>query len=68
MNISGTPNTAASTDAMKKAMAMPNLMLNLLQHPASASSQSLNTQIPEVQQPSDLATITGKGKAVDVIA
>lgn len=68
MNINGTLNTAASTDAMKKAMAMPNLMLNLLQQPTNTSSQSLNTQIPEVQQPSDLATITGKGKVIDIVA
>ena len=68
MDINGPLNTAASTDAMKKAMAMPNLMLNLLQLPANASTQSLDTKLPEVQQSSDLAAITGKGKVIDIIA
>ncbi len=68
MDINGPLNTAASTDAMKKAMAMPNLMLNLLQLPANASTQSLDTKLPEVQQSSDLAAITGKGNVIDIIA
>ncbi|WP_320040634.1 hypothetical protein [uncultured Desulfobacter sp.] len=68
MSINGTTNTGASTDAMKKAMAMPNLMLNLLQQPSNTSNQSLNTQSPEVQQSPDLATITGKGTVIDIIA
>lgn len=68
MNINGTTNTGASTDAMKKAMAMPNHMLNLLQQSPNTSSRSLNTQISVVQQPSDLATVTGKGKVIDIIA
>lgn len=68
MDINGPLNTAASTDAMKKAMAMPNLMLNLLQLSANASTQSLDTKLPEVQQSSDLAAITGKGKVIDIIA
>nr|WP_320193523.1 hypothetical protein [uncultured Desulfobacter sp.] len=68
MSINGTTNTGASTDAMKKAMAMPNLMLNLLQQPSNTSNQSLNTQSLEVQQSPDLATIPGKGTVIDIIA
>ncbi|WP_020588108.1 hypothetical protein [Desulfobacter curvatus] len=68
MNINGATNTGASTDAMKKAMEMPNLMLNLLQQTPNTASRPLNTQTPEVQQAPDIATITGKGKMIDIIA
>nr|WP_319491722.1 hypothetical protein [uncultured Desulfobacter sp.] len=61
MNVNGPPNTVASTDAMKKAMAMPNLLLNLL------GQTSGTTQSTEVQQTADLATVTGKGKIIDVV-
>ncbi|NDY72216.1 hypothetical protein DO021_09785 [Desulfobacter hydrogenophilus] len=67
MNINGT-NIGASTDAMKKAIEMPNLMLNLLGQTSKTASRTLNTQIPAVQQTPDLATITGKGKMIDIIA
>jgi hypothetical protein len=67
MNINGPTNTGASTDAMKKAMAMPNLLLNLLGQTPGTPSQSLNTQVPEAQQAADLASVTGKGKIIDIV-
>nr|WP_321399076.1 hypothetical protein [uncultured Desulfobacter sp.] len=66
MNVSGTTSTGASAEAMKKAMAMPNLLLNLLGQ-TSGTTQSLNTQSTEVQQAADLASVTGKGKIIDVV-
>ena len=66
MNVSGTTSTGASTNAMKKAMDMPNLLLNLLGK-TPGTSQSLNSQQTEVQQAADLANVTGKGKIIDVV-
>lgn len=66
MNVSGTTSTGASTNAMKKAMDMPNLLLNLLGKTPGAG-QSLNAQQTEVQQAADLASVTGKGKIIDVV-
>lgn len=67
MNVNGPTNIAAATDAMKKAMTMPNLLLNLLGQTPGTSNRSLNTQSPEVQQAADLATVTGKGKLIDIV-
>lgn len=67
MDINAT-NTGASTYAMKKAMAMPKLMLDLVQQIPNPESQSLNTESLSVQQASDLASITGKGKIIDIVA
>jgi hypothetical protein len=67
MNINES-NTGASTYAMKKAMEMPNLMLNLVQQISNSQSQSLNTEGPAVEQTPDFSAITGKGKMVDIIA
>jgi len=67
MNINGT-NITASTNAMKKAIEMPKLMLNLLEQTSNTASRSLNTQTPAIQQAPDLGTITGKGKIIDIIA
>jgi len=66
MDVSGTTSTGVSTNAMKKAMDMPNLLLNLLGK-TPGESQSLNTQPTEVQQAADLATVTGKGKIIDIV-
>jgi len=53
---------------MKKAIEMPNLMLNLVQQPDNTKSRSLNTESPAVKQISNLSTITGKGKIIDIVA
>ena len=60
-------NSSASTYAMKKAIEMPNLMLNLIQKSGNNDSQSLNTSTPVVQQAPDLS-VTGKGKIIDIVA
>ena len=63
-----TNNIGASTYAMKKAMEMPNLMLNLIQQTADSGKQPLGTNSPTAPQALDLATITGKGKIIDLVA
>lgn len=67
MEIGGT-NAGASTYAMKKAMEMPNLLLSLVQQTADSGKQTLGTKNPEAIQTLDLATITGKGTIIDLIA
>ncbi len=66
MDGSGT-NIGASTYAMKKAIERPKNMLNLVQQIPN-TQQSLNTENSVVKQTPDLATITGKGKIIDIIA
>jgi hypothetical protein len=63
-----TNNIGASTYAMKKAMEMPNLMRNLIQQTADSGKQPLGTNSPTAPQTLDLATITGKGKIIDLVA
>lgn len=63
-----TNNIGASTYAMKKAMEMPNLMLNLIQQTADSGKQPLGTNSTTTPQILDLATITGKGKIIDLVA
>ena len=65
MDINAT-NIGASSYAMKKAMEMPELMLNLLQE--IPESQSLKTENAAVQPATDLSGVTGKGKLIDIIA
>jgi len=60
MDINGI-NIGASTYAMKKAIEMPKHMLNLVQ-------QTPNAESPVVKQAPDFATITGKGKIIDITA
>lgn len=66
MDIGGT-NIHASTYAMKKAIDMPKLMLNLVQQIPSTDG-SLNTESPDVKQTHDIAATTGKGRAIDIVA
>ena len=66
MDVNGATGTGASTSAMKKALAMPNLLLDLLGK-TPGSSQPLNTQPTEVQRAADLASVTGKGKIIDIV-
>jgi len=67
MEISNT-NMGASVYAMKKAMAMPNLMLRLLEPIPDPGKQALGTKPPAATDPLDLAKITGKGNLIDLIA
>ncbi len=67
MEIDGN-NTGASTYAMKKAMEMPNLLLSLVKQTADSGKQSLSTKNQASIQTIDLASITGKGKIIDLIA
>lgn len=67
MEISGT-NSGAAAYVMKKAMEMPNILLDLLQQSAGFEGQSHATQSPVSSQPVALAAITGKGKLIDVVA
>ena len=66
MEISGT-NIGASTYAMKKAMEMPNILMNLVQSSAVSGNQTLGTK-SSVSQPIDVSTVTGKGKIIDLVA
>ena len=65
MEISGT-NIGASTYAMKKAMEMPNILMNLIQNSA-IEKQTLGTKSP-ISQPIDVSAVTGKGKIIDLVA
>lgn len=67
MEISGS-NTGASTYAMKKAMEMPNLLLNLVQQTADSGNQLHSTKTTKTDQTVDLDTVTGKGKIIDIVA
>lgn len=66
MEINGS-NVGASTYAMKKAIEVPNLMLNLVQQSGNNDSQSLNTRTSVFEQPPDLS-VTDKGKIIDIVA
>jgi len=67
MDINAT-DTGASTYAMKKAIEMPKLVLDLIQQIPNPESQALNTESRAAQQKSNFAAITGKGKIVDIVA
>jgi len=67
MEISNT-NMGASTYAMKKAMAMPNLVISLLEQIPDSGKQALGTKPPAATDPLDLTKITDKGNLIDLIA
>ena len=67
MEITGS-NVGASTFAMKQAMEMPNILLNLIKQSADSGGQSLETKAPISSKQVDLAAITGKGKIIDLVA
>lgn len=67
MEIGGT-NTGASTYAMKKAMEMPNLLINLVQQTAESGNQVLGREATKTDQTAGLDAITGKGKLIDTVA
>ena len=67
MEISGS-NTGASTYAMKKAMEMPNFLMSLVQQTADSTQQALATKSPAATQAIDIATVTGKGTIIDLVA
>jgi hypothetical protein len=65
MKISGT-SIDASTYAMKKAMEMPNILLDLLQQSADLGGQYLGTNAPVSSNP--VALPAGAGKLIDIVA
>ena len=67
MEIGGS-NTGASIYAMKKAMEMPNLFLNLVQQTTDSRNQVLGTKTLKYAQTVDLDTITGIGENIDIVA
>ena len=67
MEINGT-NSGASTYAMKKAMEMPNLMLNLIQQTASSGREPLETDISTGSQKLGTTAASGKGGIIDIVA
>jgi hypothetical protein len=67
MEIGGS-NTGASTYAMKKAMEMPKLLLNLVQQTVDPGNQVLGTETTKTAQTADLDTVTGKGKIINIVA
>lgn len=68
MEVSGT-NIGASTFAMKKAMEMPNLMIDLIKNSATSDKQSLAAeQLVSPTQAPGLSSVTGKGRIIDLVA
>jgi len=67
MEIGGT-NSGASAYAMKKAMEMPNMLLNLLSQTTDSGKQSLGTKSSESASAPDPAMVTGKGQIIDLTA
>lgn len=59
-------NIAASTYAMKKALAMPTMLMDLVASSAVAEKQPLATTAP-APTPSDLAALSGKGGIIDLV-
>ena len=67
MKISST-NIGASTYSMKKAMEMPNLVLNLVQQTADLDKHSLSTKSTAAAHPIGLDAVKDKGNIIDLIA
>ena len=67
MEIGGS-NIGASAYAMKKAMEMPKLLLNLVQQTADSGNQLHSTKTPKTGSAVDLDSVTGKGKIIDIVA
>lgn len=66
MEINGT-NVGAATFAMKKAMEMPNILMNLVQaSPSNGKSNDTMQSSPSL--PLDLSGSTGKGKLINLVA
>ena len=66
MEINGT-NNGAATFAMKKALEMPNILLDLIQSSASNGNQTANLKSP-MPQPVNISAVTGKGRIIDLVA
>ena len=67
MDISKT-NAGASTYAMKKAMEMPNLMLQLVQQTAGSGQAPLKTDSSAELQKPNTGAVNGKGGIIDIVA
>jgi len=66
MEINGT-NSGVATYAMKKALEVPEAVMNVVQDAGAREGQTLAMQSPETRQP-DRAAATGKGTIIDVVA
>ena len=66
MEINGT-NIGAATFAMKKAMEMPNILMNLVQD-SSPDGKSTETMQSSSSRPLDIPASTGKGKLINLVA
>ena len=66
MEINGT-NIGAATFAMKKAMEMPNILMNLVQD-SSADGKSTESMQSSASRPLDIPASTGKGKLINLVA
>ena len=66
MQINGT-NIGAATFAMKKAMTMPNILMNLVQD-SSADGKSTESMHSSASLPLDIPSSTGKGKHINLVA
>lgn len=65
MEISGT-NIGAATYAMKRAMEMPNILMNLVQSSGTNSNTSQGMR-NTIAQPPDLSANSSKGKRIDLV-
>ncbi|MFC1513117.1 hypothetical protein ACFL5J_01575 [Thermodesulfobacteriota bacterium] len=65
MEINGT-SSGAATYAMKKALEMPDTVMNVVQDSAAGEGQTLAMKGTEAQ-PLERSAVTGKGKLVDVV-
>ena len=61
-------NTGASAYAMKKVMQRPNVMLNFFEKNDNTGNGPLNAGRRVGKKESDLATITGRGRLINIVA
>lgn len=61
-------STGASTYAMKRAIEMPNLLLDLLQQTADANQQSLAAERSPEADRLDVSAAAGKGTLINIVA
>ncbi len=59
--------TGAATFAMQKAMAMPEIVLDLVRHAAAAAGEPLATPPPAGPFAVLPATVSGKGRMIEVV-
>jgi len=65
MEMNGT-NISVSTFAMKKAMGMPNILMNLVQSFVMNGNQTLGAKA-SIPQAVDVSVVFGKDKIIDLV-